>query len=103
MYLDLLFKSDNFNEHLNEVIAELVDHVVMHCLSENRDRAIEQYKQIKNGNKLNMYVVNDLEEDAFQVSLRIQSLDMILQEYNTKHEAFDFDAVPWWDDEEELS
>lgn len=103
MYLDLLFKSDNFNEHLNEVIAELVDHVVMHTLSENRDRAIEQYKQIKNGNKLNSYVVNDLEEDAFQVSLRIQSLDMILQEYDTNHEAFDFDSVPWWDDAEEVS
>lgn len=102
MYLEKLLKSNIFNSALEETVGQLVEAVVASTLLESRERFINEYKQIKNGNKLNSYVVNDLEEDAFQVGLRIQSLDMILQEYDTKHEAFDLDSVPWWDDEEGL-
>lgn len=103
MYLEKLFKSADFNSALDETVEQLVEAVVANTLLESRERMIETYKDIKNGMSRNAYVVNDLEEDAFQVSLRIQAFDMIIQEWHSNHEAFDFDAVPWWDDEEGLN
>jgi len=103
MYLEKLLKSDIFNSALEETVGQLVEAVVANALVESRERLINEYKEIKNGVRKNSYVVNDLEEDAFQVSLRIQAFDLIIQEWDPNHEAFDFDAVPWWDDEEGLN
>ena len=103
MYLEKLFKSDIFNSALEETVGQLVEAVMANTLLESRERLINEYKEIKNGVRKNSYVVNDLEEDAFQVSLRIQAFDLIIQEWDPRHEAFDFDNVPWWDDEEGLN
>ena len=100
MYLEKLLKSDIFNSALEETVGQLVEAVVANTLVESRERLINEYKEIKNGVRKNIYVLNDLEEDAFQVSLRIQAFDMIIQEWDPHHEAFDFDTVPWWDDAE---
>jgi len=103
MYLEKLLKSDIFNSALEETVGQLVEAVVANTLLESRERLINEYKEIKNGVRKNSYVLNDLEEDAFQVSLRIQAFDMIIQEWDPHHKAFDFDTVPWWDDAEGLN
>jgi hypothetical protein len=58
---------------------------------------------VKNGQQRNNFVVNDLEQDAFEISRRIEAADMLIDEFIPDHVPFDFDRFPWWDDEEGLS
>ena len=89
------------NDRVREALDDIADEIFVDRLMECRERLINSYENVKNGIKLNIYVVNDLEADAFQISLRIQSIDMILDEFKQNHEAYDFEAVEWWDDKDE--
>lgn len=91
------------NQIVQESLYEISDEIIVSRLLEYRDSLIESYETVKDGKMMSIYVVNDLEEDAFQISLRIQSIDMILGEFRSDHEAYDFEAVEWWDDKEDLS
>ena len=88
---------------VQEALYEVADAVTVQVLTDYRERQIDEYENVKNGVKRNCYVLNDLEEDAFQISLRIQAVDMIVREFKVDHEAYDFEAVEWWDDKEGLT
>ena len=103
MNLNELFYSLSENPSVQEALYEIADQLLVSRLLEYRDSLIESYEAVKDGKMKSIYVVNDLEEDAFQISLRIQSIDMILDEFKADHEAYDFEAVEWWDDKEGLS
>jgi len=100
MDLKLLLKDDI----LNSSVYEILDRLLVLYMEDIRDTYVEQYIDVKNGRNIGAYVVNDLEEDAFQISRRIEAVDFILRDFKgDQHESFDFDSVPWWDDEEGLS
>ena len=103
MKLQQLIEALSENQIVQESLYEISDEIIAVRLLEYRDSLIESYEAVKDGKMKSIYVVNDLEEDAFQISLRIQSIDMILDEFKQNHEAYDFEAVEWWDDKEGLS
>lgn len=99
MNLELLLKDDI----LNSSVYEILDRLLVLYMEDLRDIYVEQYIDVKNGRHIGAFVVNDLEEDAFQISRRIEAVDFILSDHKGNHKPFDFDSVPWWDDEEGLS
>jgi hypothetical protein len=103
MKLQQLIETLSENQIVQESLYEISDEIIASRLLEYRDSLIESYEAVKDGKMMSIYVVNNLEEDAFQISLRIQSIDMILDEFKQNHEAYDFEAVEWWDDKEGLS
>jgi hypothetical protein len=88
---------------VTEALHQLVDKFIVNRLLEVRQRRIYEYARVKEGMPVNAYVCDDLEEDAFEISRRIEALDLIIDEYTIDHEPYDFDAIEWWDDREELS
>jgi hypothetical protein len=88
---------------VTEALHQLVDKFIVNRLLEARQRRIYEYERVKEGMPVNAYVCNDLEEDAFEISRRIEALDLIIDEYIVDHEPYDFDAIEWWDDREGLS
>jgi hypothetical protein len=103
MKLNKLIDTLSENEYVQEALYEVADAVFLEKLFDMRQRFITEYVCVKNGQQRNNFVVNDLEKDAFEISRRIEALDMILDEYTVDHEPFDFDSVEWWDDKEGLS
>ena len=103
MKLQQLIDALSENQIVQESLYEIYDEILVSRLTEYRDSLIESYESVKDGRMMSIYVVNNLEEDAFQISLHIQSIDMILDEFKSNHEAYDFEAVEWWDDKEGLS
>ena len=101
MKLNELIEVLGENEAVKEVCYAIADQILTARLMEYRDSLIESYETVKDGKMMSIYVANNLEEDAFQISLRIQSIDMILDEFKSGHEAYDFEAVEWWDDKDE--
>jgi hypothetical protein len=63
-----------------------------------RQNRIDDYLSVKDGVSRSIYVHGDLEQDAFEISRRIEAVDMLLQEYTVAHEPFDFDSVEEYDD-----
>ena len=88
---------------VTEALHQLVDKFIVNRLLEARQRRIYEYERVKEGMPVNAYVCDDLEEDAFEISRRIEALDLIIDEYIVDHEPYDFDAIEWWDDREGLS
>jgi hypothetical protein len=103
MKLQKLIETLSENQIVQESLHEVSDGILVSRLLEYRDSLIESYETVKDGKMMSIYVANDLEEDAFQISRRIESIDMIIDEFKQNHEAYDFEAVEWWDDKEGLS
>ena len=103
MKLNELIDKLSENEYVQEALYEVVDAVFLEKLFDMRQRFINEYIHVKNGQQRNNFVVNDLEQDAFEISRRIESADMLIDEFIPDHVSFDFDRFPWWDDEEGLS
>ena len=97
--LDIEIEEDD----LLDTLSKLKKGILVAELRDFRDCRIDDYLSVKDGVSRSIYVINDLEQDAFEISRRIEALDMILDEYTVHHEPFDFDSVEWWDDEEGLS
>ena len=92
------------DEHnLRDTLSDLSDSILVTELRKYRQQRIDDYLSVKDGVSRSIYVHGDLEQDAFEISRRIEALDMILEEYVADHEPFDFDSVEWWDDKEGLS
>ena len=91
------------NEYVQEALYEVSDALFLHSLENMRQRFINDYIAIKNGESRNIFVVNDLEQDAFEISRRIEATDMLIDQFKVDHVSFDFDGFPWWDDEEGLN
>jgi len=101
--IDFLSEIEVDENSLRDTLSELLDSVLIAELREFRERRIDDYLSVKDGASRNIYVHGDLEQDAFEISRRIESVDMILDEYTVDHEPFDFESVEWWDDKEGLN
>ena len=75
---------------LNKELDALIDKLVLHRLKRDRLVCIEEYEKVTAGIPVDAYELDDLEEDAFQISLRISSYDMILCDCDESHVAYDF-------------
>ena len=102
MKLIELLDTIEIDDHVvQDAVDAIVDSVLVAELKEYRERRIDDYLSVKNGVPTNVYVFGDLEQDAFEISRRIEAIDMILNDYSVGHKPYDFDDAPWWDDEEE--
>ena len=101
MKLNELIDALSDNEYVQEALYEVSDAIFLDKLLDIRERFINDYEAVKNGQSRSIFVVNDLEEDAFQISRRIESADMLIAEFEPDHEPYNFDDAPWWDDDEE--
>jgi len=97
--LDIEIEEDD----LLDTLSKLKRGILVAELRDFRDCRINDYLSVKDGVSRNIHVINDLEQDAFEISRRIEAIDMILDEYTVDHEPFDFESVEWWDDKEGLN
>jgi len=101
--IDFLSEIEVDENSLRDTLSDLSDSILVSELRKYRQHRIDEYLSVKDGVSRNAYVVGDLEQDAFEISRRIESVDMILDEYTVDHEPFDFESVEWWDDKEGLN
>ena len=101
--IDFLSEIEVDENNLRDILSELSDGILVAELRAYRERRIDDYLSVKDGTSRNIYVCGDLEQDAFEISRRIEAIDMILDEYSVDHEPFDFESVEWWDDKEGLN
>ena len=101
--IDFLSEIEVDENSLRDTLSELSDSILVAELRKYRQQRIDDYLSVKNGVSRSIYVHGDLEQDAFEISRRIESVDMILDEYTVDHEPFDFESVEWWDDKEGLN
>lgn len=76
---------------LNKELDALIDKLVLHRLKRDRRVCIEEYEKVTSGIPVDAYELDDLEEDAFQISLRISSYDMILCDCDESHVSYEFE------------
>tara|TARA_R110000787_G_scaffold111626_1_gene220557 strand:- start:314 stop:610 length:297 start_codon:yes stop_codon:yes gene_type:complete len=76
---------------INEGVELIINKLVEFSLVESRNSYIDLYEQIKKrpSNPLNVFVVDDVEEDAWELLLRINALDLIIKGYKSNHWAYD--------------
>lgn len=85
---------------LNESFGELIDRLSVLSLMDLREHFIGAYEQTLDGRPAQIFNMDDPESDAFEISRRIESIDMILAYISSGHEPYDFALVDWWDDED---
>ena len=103
MKLNKLIDTLSENEYVQDALHEVSDAIFLDRLFDMRQRFINEYIYVKNGKMRNIFVLNDLEKDAFEISRRIEATDMLIDEFIPDHVSFNFDGFPWWDDEEGLN
>lgn len=86
---------------LNESVGELVDNLSVLNLRELREDFIGAYEQTLDGRPSKIFVMDDPEEDAFEISRRIEAIDLILAYISSGHKPYDFTVIDWWDNESE--
>ena len=101
--IDFLSEIEVDENSLRDTLSELSDGILVSELRKYRQRRIDDYLSVKDGVSRSIYVHGDLEQDAFEISRRIESADMLIDEFKVDHVPFDFDGFPWWDDEEGLN
>jgi len=89
--------------NLRDTLSDLSDGILVAELRRYRQHRIDDYLSVKDGVSRSIYVHGDPERDAFEISRRIEAVDMLIQEYTVAHERFDFESVEWWDDKEGLN
>jgi len=85
---------------INEELGKIIDRLTVMNLQDMQDNLITSYENTLNGIPQNSFVINNPEEDAFEISRRIEAVDMILSWMVAGHKNYDFDAVEWWDENE---
>jgi len=101
--IDFLSEIEVDENSLRDALNELSDGILVAELHKYRQNRIGDYLSVKDGVSRSIYVHGDLEQDAFEISRRIEAVDMLLEEYTVAHEPFDFESVEWWDDKEGLN
>jgi len=89
--LNQLIDSLSENDYVQEALHEVADAVFLEKLFDMRQRFINDYINVKNGMTRNIFVFNDLEQDAFEISRRIEATDMLIEQFIPDHLPFDFD------------
>ena len=90
--LDFFSEIEVNEDNLRDVLSNLSDGILVTELRKYRQHRIDDYLSAKDGVSRSIYVHGDPERDAFEISRRIEAVDMLLQEYTVAHERFDFDA-----------
>jgi len=90
--IELLNEIEIDDHVVQDAVDAIVDSVLVAELKDYRDRRIEDYECVTNGTPRNVYVFGDMERDAFEISRRIEAVDMILSDYAIGHEPYDFDT-----------
>ena len=101
--IDFLSEIEVDENNLRDALSDLSGGILVSELRKFRQHRIDDYLSVKDGVSRGAYVLGDLEQDALEISRRIEAVDMLLEEYTVAHEPFDFDSVEWWDDKEGLS
>jgi hypothetical protein len=101
--IDFLREIEVDEHNLRDTLSDLSDSILVTELRKYRQNRIDEYMSVKDGVSINAYVLGDPERDAFEISRRIEAVDMLLEEYIVAHERFDFESVEWWDDKEGLN
>jgi len=101
--IDFLSEIEVDENSLRDALNELSDGILVAELHKYRQNRIGDYLSVKDGVSRSIYVHGDLEQDAFEISRRIEAVDMLLEEYTVAHKPFDFESVEWWDDKEGLN
>jgi len=101
--IDFLSEIEVDENSLRDALNELSDGILVAELRRYRQNRIGDYLSVKDGVSRSIYVHGDLEQDAFEISRRIEAVDMLLEEYTVAHKPFDFESVEWWDDKEGLN
>jgi hypothetical protein len=103
MKLIELIDSLSEDETIHNAVGDILNAITLEVLLDYRNRKIQFYEAVKRGVNWNCYAVNDCEEDAFEISRRIEAVDIIIDEFCMRHRPYDFDAVESDDDKEDLS
>ena len=101
MKLNKLIDTLSENDYVQEALHEVADAVFLEKLFDMRQRFINDYINVKNGMTRNIFVFNDLEQDAFEISRRIEATDILIEQFIPDHLPFDFEGFPWWDDDDD--
>lgn len=86
---------------IGEEVWKIFNKITVATLKADREVAIEDYEKVTSGVKVFAYVVDDPEEDAFQLSRRIEAYDILLGDYDLTHEPYAFNDEVWYAQEEE--
>jgi len=78
------------SEDLNGAVLDVVDVLTVSGLKQARDGLIRDYESVKNGERVNAFVVDDNDADAYEISRRIEAFDLILDYFSLNHEAYEF-------------
>jgi hypothetical protein len=68
----------------------ITDTILVRELHSFRERRIDDYLTVKQGQLVGAYVFGNLEQDAIEIAKRIEAVDMVLEDYSVKHEPYDF-------------
>jgi len=79
------------DDTLSGAVLDVVDSLTVHGLKQAREGMINEYENAKAGHSNNVFVVNNAEEDAFEISRRIEAFDLILDYFSVNHESYEFD------------
>jgi hypothetical protein len=74
----------------NELMYSITDTILVRELHSFRERRIDDYLTVKQGQLVGAYVFGNLEQDAIEIAKRIEAVDMVLEDYSVKHEPYDF-------------
>ncbi len=92
---ELLSEIEIDDSELQNAIDAIVDSILVSELKACRQRRIEDYLSVKDGVSRNIYVYGDFEQEAFEISRRIEATDMLIDAFIPDHVPFDFDGFPW--------
>ena len=70
------------SEDLNGAVLDVVDVLTVSGLKQARDGLIRDYESVKNGERVNAFVVDDNDADAYEISRRIEAFDLILDYFS---------------------
>lgn len=100
MRLNEVIDSLSENEYVQEALYEVSDALFLHNLLDMRQRFINDYIAVKDGQDRSVFVLNNREQDAFEIRRRIEAADLLIEQFKPNHVPLDFDGFPWFDDEE---
>jgi len=79
------------DDTLSGAVLDVVDSLTVHSLKQAREGLINDYRNAKDGNMYNIFVVGDAEADALEIRRRVEAFDLILDYFSVNHESYDFE------------
>ena len=77
-------------DNLNEAVLDIVDSLTVHNLKRTRESVIIDYEAANDGRSIGVFSLDNNEVEAFELSRRIEALDLILDWFDGDHQPYDF-------------